>query len=135
MGSVYKLTDGDMCYYGSTKDPLWKRLKAHKYMGNCCRSSQLNRDKLEIIEVERVDDLEELLVRERYYIENNECINYKMPYATNEDKRIQSLKSYYKNKEQQNNYRLQSVKCKCGFSYTISNKKRHEQSKRHINNI
>lgn len=90
-GKIYKLVGGGLTYYGSTCDELYKRLYSHKQKSNKCKSKQLfdSGDKVEIILVEKFscNDKMELHQRERYYIENNECINKSIPTRTNEEYR------------------------------------------------
>ena len=88
-GKIYKLVGGGLTYYGSTTVPLSRRKSNHHTgyklwkSGNrrCVASSQIF-DKCPYEEVDIVlvelypcNTEEELRDRERYYIENNECVN------------------------------------------------------------
>ena len=88
IGYIYKLydnTNGDV-YYGSTTKTVGARISHHKYLTkksqNKCKSSSIiqNGDYTYNVE-EKVmyDEKWELLKRERWYIENNECINKYIP--------------------------------------------------------
>ena len=55
MGSVYKVTDGENVYYGSTIKPINQRLSHHKTSStNCCVTKYMNRDNLTIELVEAI---------------------------------------------------------------------------------
>ena len=78
---IYKLIDNtnEDIYIGMTKRDLNLRLAQHKYKGNDCLSRKIiaNGDyKIELIE--ETDDK----IRERYWIENTECINKTIPGRT-----------------------------------------------------
>tara|TARA_R100000742_G_C4278514_1_gene101440 strand:+ start:2211 stop:2612 length:402 start_codon:yes stop_codon:yes gene_type:complete len=87
--SVYRLYNEDgLTYYGATKNRLCSRLAKHRSdhklnKANC--SSKLLFDdnkKVNIELLEEVNDLKLLNVRERYYIENFECVNKHIPTRT-----------------------------------------------------
>ena len=85
-GKIYKLysKEGDLCYIGSTIQPLWRRLKVHKYPSNGCRSKELF-EKYESIEIELLEDYPcnyryELEAREKMYIlKTDNCVNKNVP--------------------------------------------------------
>ena len=124
MGSVYKLTDGEKVYYGSTIETLNSRLSKHRCVtSNKCETKYFNKDNLTIELVEEVEDKEQLLWRERYYIENNECVNIKIPIRT-EEERKEVIRKYHRTPYQ----------CSCGKKLLLQQKHRHEKSKYHIEN-
>jgi hypothetical protein len=88
---IYKLVGGGLIYYGSTCNELNKRLYQHKQKNNNCKSKLLfdSGDKVEIILVEKYlcNDKIELHQRERYYIENFECVNKYIPLRTQKEYR------------------------------------------------
>ena len=131
MGSVYKLTDGVLNYYGSTETSLQKRLVSHKKKNNVSHSNKLNRDNLTIELLEFVENLQELKTRERYFIENNECVNKNIPARTTEE-RNNYLKNYHANNYIKNRLKNQNkITCICGRTIQISNVK-HKKSKVHM---
>ena len=151
--SVYKITDGEKVYYGSTIKTLKKRLFLHKYTHNNCETRHMNKDNMTIELIEEVEDEEQLKWRERYYIENNECVNKYIPIRT-EEERIQYQKTYndgryMRNKEKYRQYNHDNKElikqrktipyhCECGSLIQITEKSRHFKSKKHIkfiNNI
>jgi hypothetical protein len=127
--SIYKMTNPlhhDKVYYGSTVVPLSKRMISHrcKYLhylngGTKYRLSafdviepELNDVILEIIEhCPDVSCRKELRERERFYIENNVCVNKNIPnrsqcesssayYFKNKDRIAQLRKEYYINNKE-----------------------------------
>lgn len=112
---VYKLydnTNGD-CYYGSTVQSLAKRLAVHKSSakkegkGKCkSKSIILNGDyNISLVEEVNCQNKEQLIARERYYIENNDCVNKNIPGRTRQetqkaydDSRKESRKEYHRNR-------------------------------------
>jgi len=149
MGSVYLVCDGELCYYGSTETTLKKRLGSHKSTGNGCRTKLMNKDKMEIKEVEWVEDVSQLETREKWWIQNNECVNYKTPSRTKEEElaqhRARSKRYYENNKTKCCNLNYENMKrrnaergnyeCVCGSVVQDSEKYRHHKSKKHINFI
>ena len=137
MGSIYKLTDGDKCYYGSTTRDIKERLMAHKCINNRCSSKQLNRDNLTIELVEELEDVAQLKCREAWFIENNECVNMYIPYRTTEEKisrsRVNQKKWYNINKTKCNNERRTKITCVCGAEINRNSMGKHQRSKIHIN--
>ena len=119
-GKIYKITDNtnDNIYIGSTCKTLEERLSRHKYdyksflkgLYNNTRSFDIikNNDyKIDLLENCQIKTKQELLARERYYIENNDCLNKNIPgrtekeyYIDNKDKISEYKKAYYEaNKE------------------------------------
>ena len=145
MGSVYLVSDGELSYYGSTEATLKRRLEGHRSVSNCCRTKLLNIDKMEISEVEFVEDVSQLEIREKWWIQNNECVNYKTPLLTKEEKlalhRARSKKYYEKNKKLcgERSYALQKKRdierplyhCECGSIVKDSEIRRHHKTKKH----
>ena len=101
-GKVYKLTGYGLTYYGSTNSTLSTRKSHHK---NCYKRFLDGKDRrntaLDIIEkgnnwiielVEEVEDSEQLLKREGFYIKNNNCVNKRIAGRTK--------KEYYEDNEE-----------------------------------
>jgi len=134
VGKIYKIidnTNGNV-YIGSTTQRLNTRLSHHKseynrYLnskGRNCTSFEIikNNDyKIELVKYVIYKDRIELHQRERYYIENNDCINKNIP------SRID--KEYYKE------HGKIKYKCECGSSIRQFEKQRHFRSKKHIDFI
>ena len=109
---IYKLidnTNGDI-YIGMTIRRLQDRMKGHRRKHNGCVSRKIiaNGDyRIELIE--ETDDK----TRERYWIENTECINYKVPGRTLQEsskayREKPSRKAYAKAYKQTEKYKKQS---------------------------
>ena len=105
-GKIYRLVGGGLVYYGSTVNELRFRLRQHKCPSSICRSKLLfeTGDKVEIVLVEYFpcENKMELTARERWYIENNECVNKIIPtrtdaeyYQDNKNKIIKQTNQYY----------------------------------------
>ena len=93
-GKIYKLVGGGFTYYGSTCSTLRQRLCGHKksFKQNKNISSKLlfeTGDEVKIFLVEKFPcvDKMELNARERWYIENNECVNRIIPTRTKKEYR------------------------------------------------
>jgi len=81
---IYKIVcdETELTYYGSTIQPLYKRLSQHKNLLNTekkCKTNKMINPKIYLVEEFPCDNKEQLLSRERYYIENNECCNKYIP--------------------------------------------------------
>lgn len=114
-GKIYKIINdvNGMTYYGSTTQPLSKRMVNHRadYKRRHNKTYELWGNiedcKIYLIELCPCDLKIELERRERYYIENNECINKRLPSRSkkewvDENKEQISLKAkehYIKNKD------------------------------------
>ena len=121
MASIYLIEDiNDLKYVGSTTRKLNERLgghRSHKRRGQHVSSSKLNLDNCIITQLERCN-LEDRKERERYWINNIDCVNerklngpdkewrennkqkQKEWRENNKEKRKQYLKEWYqKNKE------------------------------------
>ena len=147
---IYRLVCNEtgLVYYGSTTQQLYKRKHQHKLAydkfvrTNCrkCTSVEIvkNND-FDIILVEKYpcESKEQLLSRERFYIENNECVNITVPtrtpkeyntlyYQLNKDKLIETSKQYYEaNKEDIKEHRKDYFK-----HYRENNKEQLQQKRR-----
>jgi hypothetical protein len=88
-----------------------------------------------------VNDLSQLRQRERYYIENNTCVNFIKPALTEEDKKISKRNYLNEHKQDKKEYDTQyrdldierkiKIKCYCGGSYVKRHKLIHEQTAKH----
>ena len=132
IGRIYKLINlnNDDIYIGSTIQTIERRLIQHK--SECKRYYDENNNSkiayissfdiikdgnyiIELIEEVEFDNRTELLIKERYYIENNKCINKSIPGRTREEYNREYNKKYReKNKEYFINY---------GKKYREQNKK------------
>jgi hypothetical protein len=114
-GKIYRLVCNNtgLNYYGSTVQALYQRKSGHKVdykKGSGISSSKIiEGGNFDIILVEefKCENKQQLEARERYYIENNECVNKNIPNRTkkeyneaNKEATVKNKKEYYEaNKE------------------------------------
>jgi predicted GIY-YIG superfamily endonuclease len=101
MPFIYALRNrtSDLVYYGSTKADLKSRLQAHKSSYNQNKnttSKQIVKCPTAYIELLEEVSVEDRFVRERWWIENNPCVNQRIPNHTEEDRK-RYLRDYCKN--------------------------------------
>ncbi len=91
-GKVYKLTcESGAIYIGSTVRTLEQRLKEHASKSNVCASKDFINPKIELLE--EIDyNNDELLWKEREYMEKNKCVNKKKAVLTKKEKKDQARK-------------------------------------------
>ena len=143
---VYKIVDNTNAkiYIGSTCNSLETRLSRHKnnykrFLKGLCNNVtsfdiiKNNDYKIELLEDCEIKTKPELLARERYFIENNECLNKYIPGRTKKEWDIanKDKKKAYRdtNKEKIN----EKFDCKCGGKFTHQNKSHHIKTKKHQN--
>lgn len=171
-GKIYRIVCNisGLTYIGSTCEPtLARRLTKHVRKFKCWKNGKdtylssfkvIEGDNYDIILVESFpcQNVDELFQRERFHIENNICVNNKVPIKTQEE-RQQYAQEYNKNYREENkeyykeysknfyeknqhyinirnteNYiknkskRLEKHVCSCGKTYTFEHKKRHEKT-------
>jgi hypothetical protein len=165
-GKIYKITSEHInkIYIGSTcKKLLSQRLASHndKFKGwkkgkypyvTSFELFELGSVQITLLEAYPCNTKDELLARERHYIELHREIIVNKNIPTRTDKEIKEKKNqYYKNNKEQmseqhkqyykNNKdnikerRTQQITCECGRTITIQVKAKHEQSKKHLNFI
>jgi hypothetical protein len=123
---IYKIICGNLTYYGSTYQPLSKRIAQHRSGYNqwlngkgsnitSYKLFQIDDDKPCIYLVENLSckNKEELNARERFHIENNDCVNKVIPGRTvNEyhtqyyDKNCNNIKEKKKQYREQNHVKI-----------------------------
>jgi len=166
---IYKLinTTTNKVYYGSTTQDLKTRLREHRSKRNRINretSKLLFNDNgnviIELVEEVECNNKKELFDRERFYIENNECVNKHIPnrtmseYYQDNKKKIQSrVKEYmskpenykrkidymkqYSNTEERKQkvkeYKQEEILCECGTIIKKCRKARHIKTDKHIN--
>ena len=134
---IYKIVDktNDKIYIGSTCRTLKARLASHKsdykrYLKGLIRNVKsfdiIKNDnyEIELLENCEVRTKEELFAKERYYIENNNCLNKYIPGRTQKE---YTKAHYITNKEKLN----QKFDCQCGGKYTHCHKSQHIKSVKH----
>jgi len=95
-GKIYKIVcnETNEVYYGSTIIKLKYRINRHRNSNMCMSRQIINRNNYyyELIEDYSCNNKYELETRERWYIENNNCINKIIPTRTD--------KEYYENNKE-----------------------------------
>ena len=166
-GKIYQIntTLGPEVYYGSTKSTLKQRMAQHKnphfFLGTAhliFKKYGFENCKIELVEDYPCNSRKELETRERFYIENNVCVNVQIPTRTNVEYRVDNKekiktrgKQYYINnvekiKAQSKQYRIDNIEkrrewestqitCICGAIISKANKARHEQTQKHIKSM
>jgi len=113
-GKIYKIIDNtnSNVYYGSTTETLEVRLRLHKNL-NCSSRDIIANGDYDIILIENYpcNSKKELETRERYFIENNQCVNKVIPgrtpkeyYQDNREKKLQYVKEYNINNNEYRRY-------------------------------
>lgn len=110
---VYRLFGAGLSYYGSTHQTLYDRKATHRsqHKNKCvCCSSKIILDAcedwdLEIVEILPVGSTQiDALLREKWWIDNNECVNINSPIGKTGDEMKE-----YKRKWAENNRRKKGV--------------------------
>ena len=140
---IYKITDNtnDNIYIGNTCRNLEERLSEHKSsykrflkgLFHNVKSFDIlknNNYKIELLENCEIKTKQELLERERYYIETNDCLNKNIPGRTEKEYK----KAYYEaNKEANRDKVNEKFDCECGGKYLYNHKARHIKTAKHLN--
>jgi hypothetical protein len=105
-GKIYKITAGNFIYYGSTTQPLSKRLAEHRYTKKYKPNSNFSSFplldmpdcKIVLVEDYPCERREQLLAREAYYIRFFICVNNSIPYLDEitKDNNRHELYKYHK---------------------------------------
>ena len=134
---IYKIVDNtnDNLYIGSTCNSLKRRLQTHKddykrflkglyYNTKSFDIIKNDNYKIELLEDCNIKTKQELIARERYYIENNECLNKYIPGRSQKEYRDA-------NKDKLN----EKFECECGGKFTRCAKSKHLKTHMHQNFI
>ena len=141
-GKIYKIISGDLTYIGSTCEyTLAKRMTHHRGcykqwlngMHSYTTSFELmgNEDaQIILLELYPCGSKDELHARERYHIENNECVNKVIPsrtqkeyYEANKEELLKKKKVYYHDNKDKGKLYREENKDKIR-AYYIANKNR-----------
>ncbi len=150
IGYVYKIFDNtnSNAYYGSTKQALSKRMANHKSNYKLwCAGKKNNATAYDIIkngdydislvEIVNFEDKIELHRRERFYIENNVCVNKCIPTRTsneyNNDNRETINEKDRKYREDNRKTMSEKMTCICGSIFRKCGHKKHDESPKHLN--
>ena len=115
IGRVYKLSSGDLVYFGSTVSSLDTRKTQHLYNARNLhnRCSQPLFENSQIVNIECLEEFEvsgplaeNLRVREQWYIANHPCINNRRAYRSKQDIAEKNAAYYKNNKDKWQGYYL-----------------------------
>jgi hypothetical protein len=103
-GKIYIIIDNDnisLPYIGSTIQLLRERLSKHKTRETCSCMDIINRNnfKMEVLEHYPCNNVEELKIREQYWIDKIDCCNKCKAFQTKEERREYEKRYNEKNKE------------------------------------
>ena len=140
---IYKIVCNETgaTYYGSTVQKVSERMGKHRRM--LCSSRQIierGNYGYSLVEEFSCDTIEQLHARERWYIENNDCVNKQIPTRTrkeyresNKEQKKQYDKEYNEaNKEKIREKIRERVVCECGCEVNKNELPRHRRSKKHL---
>ena len=144
-GKIYKLCGGGLTYIGSTTQSLSQRLAQHRCnfkrfkegKGVCPNYSVLEDDECQITLIEDCpcERKEQLLMRERFWIENMSCINITHPLRTSQEYHRDNKESI--NERHQNNYHnnieMEHERNKT-YYYTNKEKEKERKAKYYLEN-
>ena len=148
-GKIYKIISNQTndIYYGSTiEDRLTNRLSGHRknyrqwlsenfrYMTSF-EIVKFEDAKIILVETFPCKTKYELLAREQFYIDNNDCINKQRALRT-ESRSVYDKEYYEENKdkifEYRKQYHQQTFKCECGSLVRNYGKTEHFRTKKHL---
>jgi hypothetical protein len=151
-GKIYRIVceETHRVYIGSTCSTLVKRLSNHKSRiksgKNDCTCKDFINPKIFLIEDYPCDRKDQLLMRERYHMENTDCVNLQRPIQTREERKEYEKKYQEKyrdrnyartaqwridNHEYNKSYKRENVTCECGCIVSRSVLSRHKKSAKH----
>jgi len=134
---IYRLycDNPELFYYGSSTARINHRLAHHKCSLKATSKRlflESSNVKIELIEKYPCSSKKELANRERFFIENNQCVNFQLPARTDEEKkiyRINKYKIYYQKNKERINENSKNFKKKNKEQQDRYNKKYYEDKK------
>ena len=142
---IYKLvcSETNKIYIGSTTQKLNRRRSNHIRQKNKCSSVSLINPTIHLLEDYPCNTKRELEEKERYFIDNNDCVNKTIPTRTmkewkesNKDKISIHNKTYkLKNKSKLDEYNKTLIPCSCGLKIQRQNMIPHLKTKKHLKRL
>jgi hypothetical protein len=135
---IYKLicSETNRVYIGSTVSTLPQRKSQHKAPGNHCCSKDFINPEIILLENFPCNSKSELLIKEREYIENTDCVNLKLPCRTEKEWKEYNKErrnKYYKNNKEELNKKKKEYREKNKEYYNGYMKEYREKNKEEIN--
>jgi len=143
LGKIYKISSpsNNIVYYGSTAQKhISTRIAGHlkdykRYLNgkqhyiSSFKVLECEDYKVELLEDYPCNNNQQLKARERWYIENNDCVNKNIPGRTKRE----SDKQYRENnREEILKYQTEKITCECGCEIRRSDLARHKRSNKHL---
>ncbi len=136
-GKIYRISAGDLTYYGSTTQLLCNRMGQHrkdfrlnKGYASALVLQQDPEAKIVWVEDYPCENKEQLNAREQYYQDNYPCVNKNKAYTG------LSEAEYQAQYRQDNAERLKARHtCECGGCYTHQKKSQHLRTQKHQEHI
>ena len=137
-GKIYRIVceETGRQYIGSTCSTLVKRLSNHKKNNRTCNAKTSCHDFINpsifLIEDYPCDRKDQLLMRERYHMENIQCVNIRRPIISKEDRSQYNRQYRLENIEDIKKRQSNIITCECGKNIAYKSIARHKKSKKHI---
>ena len=153
---IYRMVCGELTYYGSTTQSLAERKAKHKASYRCWKKGvgknyttsfmlyEIGDPVIVLVEDCPCERKEQVHARERYYIENNECVNkfvtgrqpHEFPSNQPEVRKAHNTAYYAEHKEKQIEKQKTKYECVvCGKTLRTDGKAYHERTKFHLARI
>jgi len=123
-GKIYMITGDKESYVGSTTQSLRRRHKKHicnmNYDNRKCSSSKiidLKKSKIILLEEYPCESRQELLKKEREWMDKIKCVNKERPFITKEERKEYQDDYRKEKKDQLNKYRRNWRKFKSSWGY------------------
>ena len=132
---VYKITCSETgkIYVGSTCRTLRRRLLEH-YDGR--KKTQChNFVEPKIILLDITEDREEMLLSEKFFIQQLNPVNKYIPCQTNKEKKEYKDEWYQQNKKRISDKGKVKINCECGMIISKCSLSKHLKTKFHLNNV
>ena len=122
MYKIYKIVDNTNgnIYIGRTIQPLKRRLSYHKCHSSCSSREIIKNGDYKIMLIEETDDK----TRERYWIENTECVNKEIPGRT--------AKEYQREYNEKNKQKIKEWTANYGKKYREENREKRNKDKKRL---
>ena len=136
-GKIYRIvcSKTNKQYIGSTCSTLTKRLHQHNKKNEAgfgCSCKDFINPKIFLVEDFPCERKEQLLMRERFWMENTDCVNINRPIVTREEHIRENKERYISNREDILAFKNRKLMCECGHELMYQNLSRHRRTPRHI---
>lgn len=135
-GKIYRIvcSESGKQYIGSTCSTLTKRLHQHKKrnaLGIGCSCKNFIDPQIFLIEDFPCERKEQLLMRERWWMENTNCVNINRPIVSKQELILEKKLNYMENRDSILAFKNRKLMCECGHVLMYQNLARHRRTHRH----